>query len=163
MFMKLPALMMKKNDYTQIPEDYPGGNGAFNGSVVNGGGSSVSSSAVKAHERRNRNRFWDGGSFFRSWSLMKVLALGMVCLLLGIIIFQGIEENDIVEKKTVAHNLEVLNNEQLKIKTALKDQDDVDDDDDDSIQPYTPFIFRDADQIPIPPGYVTFLHKSSLI
>jgi hypothetical protein len=150
MYTKLPILMMKKNDYTEITEEYPGGGGISNG--TNGGfTSSVSSSAVhQARERRNRNRFWDGGSFFRSWSIMKVLALGMVCLLLGIIVFQGIKENEVVEEKAAEHNLEVYENEQLRIENnELKDDDD---DDDDDSTPYIPFIFHDANKIPIPPG-----------
>jgi len=51
MYTKLPIMMMKKNDYTEINEDHPGGYGQ--------GQDSVTSSAVVAKDRRNRNRFWE--------------------------------------------------------------------------------------------------------
>ncbi len=44
---------------------------------------------------RQHARFWDAGYFFRSWSLMKIVMLGMVLLLTGIIIVQGVHEHDI--------------------------------------------------------------------
>ena len=39
--------------------------------------------------------FWDARYFFRTWSMMKVLMLGMVILLVGIIIVQGVHERDV--------------------------------------------------------------------
>lgn len=39
--------------------------------------------------------FWDGRNICRTWSMMKVLMLGMVVLLVGIIIVQGVHERDV--------------------------------------------------------------------
>ena len=107
MYTKLPIMMMKKNDYTEISEDHPGGYGK--------GQDSVGSSAVVARDRRNRNRFWDAGSFCRSWPLMKVVMLAMVVLLLGIIVFQGVEEHDSNERQQ-----EWLEEQEYKQTAALR-------------------------------------------
>mmetsp|Transcript_12207 Transcript_12207/g.25750 ORF Transcript_12207/g.25750 Transcript_12207/m.25750 type:complete len:311 (-) Transcript_12207:1721-2653(-) len=113
MYAKLPTMMMKKNDYIEITEDHPGGYGK--------GQDSVGSSAVAARDRRNRNRFWDAGSFCRSWPLMKVVMLAMVVLLLGIIVFQGVEEHDSNERQQ-----EWLEEQEYKQAAALRSSTDSD-------------------------------------
>jgi len=75
----------------------------------------------------NRN-FWDAGYFFRSWSLMKVVMLGMVLLLSGIIIVQGVHEHDIeIEQEELEYERDELNG-------------------------FVPFVSKYSNEIPMPAG-----------
>jgi len=65
----------------------------------------------------SRNKFWDARSFFRSWSLMKVVMLGMVILLVGIIINQGVVEHN-VEVEHLEHEQEVEANQYQESTTT---------------------------------------------
>ncbi|VEU40330.1 unnamed protein product [Pseudo-nitzschia multistriata] len=133
MYTKLPVMMMNKNDYTEISEDHPGAYGK--------GQESVGTSANLARERRNRNRFWDAGSFFRSWSLMKVVMLAMVVLLLAIIVFQGVEEHSYSEHEWLEEQEEAQVRE---YKAALSNAE--------TSAKRRSFVHREAGKIPMPSG-----------
>eukprot|EP00534_Pseudo-nitzschia_fraudulenta_P002176 CAMPEP_0201132032 /NCGR_PEP_ID=MMETSP0850-20130426/44584_1 /ASSEMBLY_ACC=CAM_ASM_000622 /TAXON_ID=183588 /ORGANISM="Pseudo-nitzschia fraudulenta, Strain WWA7" /LENGTH=677 /DNA_ID=CAMNT_0047402251 /DNA_START=94 /DNA_END=2127 /DNA_ORIENTATION=+ len=132
MYSKLPIVMMNKTDYTEIAEDHPGAYGK--------GQDSVGTSAAVARERRSRNRFWDAGSFVRSWSLMKILSLGMVLLLAGIVFVQGVHEQKVEAEVEEEHRAEErLRQNQARIRASHDDR-------------YTPFVFEKSRDVPLPPG-----------
>ena len=93
--------------------------------------------------------FWDTSKFCRSWSLMKVFMLGMVALLVGIIVVQGVHEHDIeIEHLELEYQTE-LSELQHEVDTNYYNEQLLDNN---RQKGFVPFVSRNAKLLPMPTG-----------